>query len=240
MKNAKKYIRKNSTLAELVILSLGIILVFFPNSNMIVSNIGASIIASSIVIFMTDVLIGKESNESVVQWGLEAVYKTRGEMNSSCDEYLKKAKNLDIIAFGLKSWRDSQQTQIETILQSGGTIRIITMKPGCANLKARERDEFEQDDGISHSIEQLIVWAKTQNDKGYKGKIEVRCHDHLPLDFLYLMDNRLFTGPYVYGKGSQQTVSFEYSNTCSAYEYYKDYFNELWNDEAFCQNALKT
>ncbi len=239
MRNVKRYIQKNSTLAEIVIFLIGLVLVSFVKQGGILSNIGSSIIASSIVIFMTDVLIGKESNESVVQWGLEAVYKTRGEMNSNCDEYLKKAKKLDIIAFGLKSWRDSQQAQIDRILQLGGSIRIITMKPGCASLKARERDEFETENGISHSIEQLIEWAKSINNNGFKGKIEVRYHDHLPLDFLFIMDNRVFTGPYEYGKGSQQTLSFEYSNTCSAYEYYKSYFNDLWANEEFCQDALK-
>ena len=238
MRKVEKYIRKNSTLVEIIILLLGIIIVHFSKSNMVITSIGSSMIASSIIVFMTDILIGKDDDDSVIQWGLESVYKTRGEMNSSCDEYLKKAKKIDIIAFGLKSWRDSQQVQIDRILQLGGSIRIITMKPGCDNLKARERDEFESYNGISHSIEQLIEWAKGMNDKGYKGKIEIRYHDHLPLDFLYIMDNRLFTGPYEYGKGSQQTLSFEYSNTCSAYEYYRSYFNELWNDESFCQNAL--
>ena len=120
MKNIKRYIRKNSTLSEVIIMLLGIVLVTCSRDSTILTGIGASVIASAIVVFMTDVFIGNEENENVKRWGLEQVYCTRGGMNSSCDEYLLKAKRIDIIAFGLKSFRDTQQKQIERILDSGG------------------------------------------------------------------------------------------------------------------------
>ena len=237
MKNIKKHIRENSTIAECLILGIGILLVIF--SKTIFREIGVSMIGSAIVVFMTDVFAHRDELESVRQWGLEAVYRTRGEMNGSSDFYFEKAKSVDFIAFGLKSWRDSQQDQIEKMLANGGRIRIITLKPGSEALKARERDENAGNDEISHSIEQLIEWAKRENTKGFKGSIEIKYHDHLPLDFMHMMDNRLFTGPYEYGKGSQQTISFEYNSTGAAYEYYKNYFNKLWDDPEFCVDALK-
>ncbi len=237
MNNLKRRIRDNSTIAEVLILILGVMLIVFNTG--VFREIGVSIVASAIIVFMTDVLIGKEDTESVIQWGLEAVYRTRGEMNSSSDEYLGKAKTVDMIAFGLKSWRDSQQDQIERILAGGGRIRIITMRPGCSAIRAREEDEHVVENSISLSIEQLIDWAKSENKKGLKGKIEVRYHEHLPLDFMHLMDNRLYTGPYEYGKDSQQTISFEYNNKGAAYEYYRNYFNKLWDDAEFCTDALR-
>lgn len=237
MKNIKKHIRNNSTLAEALIFAAGVLLAVFGKT--VLREIGISMIASAIVVFMTDVFTDQDDLESVRQWGLEAVYRTRGEMNGSSDMYFEKAKSVDIIAFGLKSWRDSQQDQIERLLANGGKVRIITMKPGCCAIKARERDEHAGDNSMSHSIEQLIEWAKNENEKGFKGKIEIRYHDHLPLDFMHMMDNRLYTGPYEYGKDSQQTISFEYNNTGTAYEYYKNYFNKLWEDSGFCEDALK-
>ncbi len=237
MKSIKKHIRDNSTIAEALILGIGILLVIF--SKTIFREIGVSMIGSAIVVFMTDVFTHRDELESVKQWGLEAVYRTRGEMNGSSDLYFEKAKSVDMIAFGLKSWRDSQQDQIDKLLANGGKVRIITMKPGCEALRARERDEKAGSDEISHSIEQLIEWAKKENAKGLKGQIEIKYHDHLPLDFMHMMDNRLYTGPYEYGKGSQQTISFEYNTNGVAYEYYKDYFNKLWTDSEFCMDALK-
>ena len=238
MHEFKKIVRKKSSLVEVIILLVGIVFVLCGFKSSVLSGIGASIIASAIVVFMTDVFIGGEESDSARQWGLEAVYKTRGAMNGACDSYLEKAKNVSVIAFGLKSWRDSQQKQIERILDSGGIIRIITMEPGCANLMARETDEHSLENEISHSIEQLIEWGRKENAKGFRGRIEIKHHTHLPLDFMFLMDNRLFTGPYEYGKDSQQSLSFEYNTVGNAYEYYKNYFNELWGDNDFCKDAL--
>ena len=241
MKKLKKYVRNNTTLAEIIIflVGLGIICVGkYLDSNIIIS-IGTSIMASAIIVFMTDVMLGSDESESIKHWGLEEVYVTRGEMNSSCDIYLQKAKSINIIAFGLKSLRDTQQKQIEKILRNGGNIRIITMRPGCSNLQERERDEQLPENGISFSIEQLISWAEKLNSRPYRGKIEIRYHERQPLDFMFMLDNRLFTGPYEYGKDSQQSVSYEYSSTGTAYEYYKNYFNALWSDNEFCTDALK-
>lgn len=241
MDELKKYIRKNRTLAEIIIFLVGIIVLFFGSyfSNMILSNIGTSILASAIMVFMTDALIGNDEEKESKKWGLEKVYQTRGEMNGSCDEYLRKAKSVDAIAFGMKSWRSTQQRSIERILKKGGNIRVITMKPGCENLIQRERDELEPNKNISYSIEKMIEWAKSVNSRGYKGTIEIKFHDHQPQEFVFLMDNRLFTGPYIYGKSSQQTISYEYNSLGDAYDYYKNYFNELWRNQEFCEDALQ-
>ena len=159
-------------------------------------------------------------------------------MNNSCDAYLKSAKSIDIIAFGLRSFRDSQLKAVERILRKNGTIRIITMRPGCDNLVKRESDEHQPEGHISQEIKDLIEWVQKLNSKGHKGKIEIRFHDHQPQNFLFLMNNRMYTGPYVYHKESQQTLSFEYNNFGTAYEYYTNYFNELWNDPDFCSESL--
>jgi len=241
MRKLKRYVRSNTTLAEVIIFLIGAVLILIGKgfSSNIIIGIGTSIMASSIIVFMTDVMIGSDENETVKHWGLEEVHQTRGEMNRNCDLYLRNAKQISVIAFGLKSLRDTQQKQVERLLRNGGSIRIITMRPECANLKEREKDELLPEEGISLSIVQLIDWAKKLNSRKYKGKIEIRYHERQPLDFLFMMDNRLFTGPYEYGKDSQQSLSFEYNNTGKAYEYYRNYFNTLWSDNDFCVNALQ-
>ena len=241
MSAIKKYIRKNTTLVEFIILLIGVILVLagkrFGYSTL--SDIGVSIIAAAVMVFMTDVLVGSSEQDVIRKWGLEGVYRTRGEMNNSCDVYLRSAKSIDIIAFGLRSFRDSQRYNVERILKDGGKVRIITMTPGCENLKMREIDENQPEGHISHEIDDLRKWADELNATNFKGKIEIRYHTHQPQSFLFLMNNRMFTGPYVYKKDSQQTISFEYNNFGTAYEYYSNYFNELWNDASFCSEATE-
>lgn len=232
----KRQFRKPKTIVLFLIMAIGLILILWQGSHRILQGIGVSLLASGIMSIMSIFFINDEDAfRSAKDWGLEHVYSTRGEMNHSCDEYMRHAKSIKIIAFGLRSLRDAPEADILRILSRNGKIKIITMKPGCEALTLREKDERQE---ISGSIEELIAWAKDLNAKGMPGKIEIRYHDHLPLDFMFLMNNRLFTGPYEYGKVSQQTVSFEYSATGAAYEYYEKYFDRLWEDEHFCQDAL--
>lgn len=246
LKGIRRYARKNKALANLIILLIGAIMILLSGSiesknwGNVCMGVGTSFLSSGIIVLITAFLLEEENeNEKLLRrWGIEALYATRGEMNISCDQYLKKAKSIDIIAFGLRSLRDSQSDTIEKMLASGGKIRILTMKPDCENLRQREKDELQEKGSISHTIRQLAEWAKKINESGNKGKIEIRYYDSQPLEFMFLMDNRLFNGPYEYGKGSQQTISFEYNNEGEAYRYYKNYFNNLWKDKKFCSETL--
>ena len=232
----KRQFRKPKTTVIFLILAIGFILILRPDNHRILQGIGVSLLASGIMSIMSIFFINDEDAfRSAKAWGMEHVYSTRGEMNHTCDEYMRHAKSIKVIAFGLRSLRDASEADILRILERNGKIKIITMKPNCEALILREKDERQN---ISGSIEELIAWAKDLNEKNLPGKIEIRYHDHLPLDFMFLMNNRLFTGPYEYGKVSQQTVSFEYSVTGAAYEYYEKYFDRLWADEHFCQDAL--
>lgn len=233
--NIKKYARTSKTLVEFIIALIGLVLILVDSLKLKIgalSGIGTSLLASSIVVFLTDFLLGED--DEISKWGLVKVYSTRGEMNHSCDKFLQRAKRVDAIAFGMRSWRSSQKQAIERILKQGGNIRIITMHPENEYIKAQEKDENATNGEIKNSITSLLKWADALNAKNYPGKVYVRCHMHLPQDFMFLMDNRVFTGPYVYGKPSQQTVSFEYKSTGDAYEYYSRHFEDLWSNSEFC------
>lgn len=244
MNNIKRFVRKNITLVNIIIVMLGILAIFIsvylPNANTqnICMGIGTSFFASGIVVLITTLLTDNtEEEDRLSDWGIEAIYSTRGEMNISCDKYMRKAKRIDIIAFGLRSWRDSQAKTIEKLLKNGCQIRILTMNPDCNNLQQREKDEQQEIGSIKYSIEQLISWAKVLNSRNYAGSIEIKCYDAQPLNFMFLMDNRLFIGPYEYGKGSQQTISYEFNTSGRTYGYYTDYFQSLWNDTNFSKSA---
>lgn len=231
-----KKLRKPHAPVIIMVILLGLVMILLSNDSPLLSGIGISILASGVTSMISYIFLNPEDEyRTAKDWGLEKVWQTRGEMNSSCDEYLNKAKYIKAIGFGFKSLRDSQEAKIIRILKGGGNVQIITMKPDCEALKIRENDEGQD---ISTSIKDLITWANEMNEEAYKGKIEIKYHDHLPSCFVFLMNNRLFTGPYEYGKASQQTLSFEYRITGDAYEYYEKYFYRLWNNEKYCEKAV--
>lgn len=232
-----KKLRGHKLSVSIILAFLGVIMIAFAKDNSVISAIGISILASAITSLVTILFIDDEDEyRAAKEWGLEHVYPTRGEMNAASDHYLRTAKSLKTVAFGMRSLRDAKTEDVKKILERGGTVRILTMDPNCRNLKEREKDE--KHNTIGDSIRDLIKWARALNEGPARGKIEVRMHDHLPLDFMFLMNNRLFTGPYVYGKLSQQTVSFEYNTVGKAYEYYEALFDSLWENKDFCRDAL--
>lgn len=242
MKQFKAFVRKNIVMTNIIIALLGVICIgavlFVENEKIedLLIGIGGSFLSSGIIVFITTLFMDNTENDiNLSYWGIEAIYNTRAEMNTSCDKYSKHAKRIDVIAFGLKSWRDTKNKEIEKLLRNGCKIRILTMDPDCENLRQRERDEAVGEGGISYSIKQLVSWATKLNQKEYEGSIEIRFYDAHPLNFLFLMNNRLFTGPYEYGKGSQQTISYEFNTTGEGYRYYSEYFNDLWNDQEFAK-----
>ena len=161
MDDFKRFIRKNKTLVNIIIALIGVVAIVISvhlettNQQNICMGIGTSLFASGIVVLITSILTDNtEEQDKLLDWGIEAIYSTRGEMNVSCDRYLRKAKKIDIIAFGLRSWRDSQQKLIETLVKNGCQIRILTMDPTCANLKQSEKDDKQEIGSIKHTIEQ--------------------------------------------------------------------------------------
>jgi len=165
---------------------------------------------------------------------LALLYIKTGERERA-HRILTKARKIDIIGFGLRSWRDSKSKEVEALLRKGCEIRILTMDPDSPSLKQRELDEKQEPGSIALTIVQLHEWADKLNAKSKKGKITIKYYDAQPLNFMFLMNTRLFIGPYEYGKGSQQTISYEFNNTGEAHKYYMEYFNGLWNDNEFAK-----
>lgn len=196
-------------------------------------SVGCSLLASGIVILAQAILVeGKELNP-LEDWGLEKIYKTRAEKSNDSDPKLDKAKKqVDVIAFGLKTFRTTHRRKVEKALKNGVEFRILTMNPSADNifLKQREIEENEPEGQIKKSIEDLVKWANTLNSRNYNGKIRIKGYKCMTLDFYWRVDDEIYVGPYWYGIGSQQTITYKFSKNKKGSEIYTEYFEDLWNN----------
>ena len=236
----------NASLINAVIFCIGILSLItafifnFPDLKNILISVGCSLIASSIVSYLTSkYLIRANRIKGIIEyWGLEAIYETRQEMNRSTDiafEILEN--NLDIIAWGLKSFRDAKDKIVRAKVKHGLQIRIIAPDPDSEYVKQRERDEKEVKDQIKQTIEHLAQWIdELKKISPDPANIKIRYYKGLPEDFYFRVDDHIFIGPYLYGISSQQTISYEFTGTSHGFTYYKDYFEKLWTDSDFCKN----
>ena len=234
----------NASLVNAIVFCIGIVCLmaaFFvshPDYRNILLSIGCSLIASSVVSYLTSkYLVRMNRIKNIVEhWGLEAIYETRQKMNQSTDIAFESLENnLDIIAWGLKSFRDAKDKTIREKVKRGLKIRFITHHPDSENVKQREIDEREAPGQIRQTLLHLQKWIEDLQKIAPKPEnIQVKYYDSLPEDFYFRVDDHVFIGPYLYGISSQQTISYEFKSPAQGAMYYIDYFERLWADPNFC------
>lgn len=223
----------------LILVLIGATLIKKQNLSTITISVGASLIASSIVAFLSSIYIHKyrRAKEISEVWGINSMADKRATMNIRIDECMSKAKHhYDLIAFGLKSLRDGNPQGVNELLKRGAEIRIITVDPKVEALNERDEQEGKQAGSTALSIQQLRDWTDDLNSK-YPEKVQIRFANYLPNEFYCRVDDSIFVGPYQYGKESQQDITVEYRNPGKAFKYYEDYFDKLWKDNSYCHTS---
>lgn len=203
-------------------------------------SVGASLVASAVVSYLSSIYMFKRKRAKDItdMLGLISISSNRSKMNVSVEEKLDMAKeHLDIIAFGLKSFRESKRSVISEKIAHGMSVRIITVNPDCELLKQRDIDEKKRIGSTADSIVQLCKWVAELREKGYNN-IEIKFCNTLPTEVYFRVDDYIYTGPYQLGKESQHTITMEFRGHGEGYKYYKEYFDTLWDDSSFCtENA---
>lgn len=232
----KEKVNWKSAATGLVILLIGIGIVIGDavkgwSEKGIFVQIGCSLIASGLIVVLTALLFERKKPDPLKGSGAKRIYMTRSEMNTDCDAAMRESRyQIDVIGFGQKTFRTTETELVKELLDKGVNFRFITMEPDSDFLKERERAEKEPTGQIRNTIEQLVAWAEELNGMGYRGHISVRAYNTMTLEFYWRVDDTLFLGPYWYGRGSQQTISYQYGEG-SVFGAYKEYYEKLWEDE---------
>ena len=239
MNSKKEGINQTSIIIGFAMLCLGTLLAFLDSykfktpQNLLVS-IGCSLIASAIIIIANAIFLERKIINPLDKWGIKAIYNIRADINPEISRKLPHLdKQLDIVAFGLKSLRDTQDDAIDELLHKGVNIRILTMHPESPYVTQREIEEKEAEGQIKSTIEKLIKWAEEKNhDPKHRGHIEIKVYHCITLDFYWRMDKDLYVGPYWYNRGSQQTITYQFTKGQDGFKTYSNYFDKLWSDSS--------
>lgn len=218
-------------LAGIVLILCGVLLKS-GQAETITISVGASLVASSAVAFLSSVYIRRyrHAKEISEQWGLQSITDKRATMNIEINEHMQKvSQNLDYIAFGMTSLRQGAESTVLDCLHRGAELRLLTVDPESPFLSVRDREEKKMEGSTATSIRQLVDWAKRLEEK-YPGKVKLRYNPAIPTEYYCRADRMIYTGPYQYGKESQQTITFAYKGPGLAFDYYTKYYDELWRE----------
>lgn len=248
-----RWIKTEEGKTHLIILLLGIIgillsIVFRENLSITVQDIllsiSSSIVASAVVSFITAGYIARRDKNAEVyeRWGLNSISRTRAVINGEVDVLLDQhVSQVDIIAYGLKSFREAKDNRIKELIKQGTHIRIITVDYDSSLLNIKDKDENKLIGETKESIIQLSEWCKKKNklDEA-KGSIELRYIENLPTEVYFRVDDSCFTGPYEIGRESQQTITFRYTTQKEGGKYYVEYFEQLWLEAQIKENTKQS
>ena len=230
----KKYNLK-SIITGLIVVIVGILLIvadafWWMSGQMVWIGIGCSLIASALVILLNAFLVEIHIVSPLDEWKLKTITSTRAEINCDCENEMKGAKKqIDIIAFGLRSFRTAHtDKEVLNKLNRGTNYRILTMKPDSDFVLYRQIEENNKN--IQDSINELVSWANEINKQSRKGKIVIKGYSAMTLDFYWRVDEVLYIGPYWYGYESQQTITYKYEKGGKGFRTYTAYFDKLWNN----------
>jgi hypothetical protein len=204
--------------------------------------VGCSIIASSIVSYITTLYLSsdKEVRNVIETWGLKNI-GIRSILNVEINKNLEDmCQGMDIVAFGMKSFIDAKGSLLEEkVIKKGCIIRILTMCPDSTFLERRNIEEKNVSGQIKKEIEDMIQWAeRIHKNPSRKGSIEIRSYDGLPQDMYQKIDDYVYIGALHFHKTSQQTITYEYKPKSKGAEYYTKYFSDLWKDDSFSKKIL--
>lgn len=203
----------------------------------VIISIGCSMIASSLVSYFSAryLIRRKQIKDIISSWGLEGIYRTRAEMNVSCNQHLTDMENnLDVIVFGMRSFRDSQGVLIANKVRKNLKVRILTLNPTSIFAKQREKDEGVAEGQLVREIKSLEKWVTELKKIAPDSKnVQIKFYDTTPQHSYLRQDGYVYIGPHLFGLTSQQTISYEFRENSQGYNYYSEYFLKLWEDEDF-------
>jgi hypothetical protein len=249
-------IMKRKEIVQLVILLIGIILILLaivlqPESdsgnvtisiNTILLSIGCSILAVVIINFFEYhiTLPERKTYQYINDWKLVSIFETRAKMNEETNRLLETVSELDIAAFGCKGLLNFKGELIKKRMGNGLKVRFLIPKNDTAYIAQREKDEDATEGDIKESLDNLILWVKqTKKELNLPlGNVVIKEYECLPIESIMRIDNFLFTGPFMIKKMSQLTMAYQYKKGGKGYDYYKKYFDNIWNDEAITREII--
>ncbi len=244
-KKLKRLIRKNKYLAYVLLGVVGVGLILYAlyvreesRWYAVTMGIGTGIVATVVgflilLLLLPDENANEEKIKELEKWGIEKIYSER--KNIKIAQKNIPTENLDFIAFGLSHFvKANQIDKIVTRVRNGLRIRILVPLPSARAVK--EQQQIENNEGITHDIQNLIRWVRDIEERlkevKKRGNIEIRFYDNNPLEFYCRADGKVYAGPYLPGGNSGQVITYEYSRYSKGGNYYANIFENIWQGEA--------
>lgn len=226
-------------LLNAVVFLIGILLT--KNANAITSSVGTSVVATGICgwllflwVMVTDASLGKYREYK--KMGILSLFSERSvAIKPEYDSRIEKAKKrIDIIGFGLKSFREDYSQRFEALAANVDEIRILLIDPEFPERRMsfadqRDREERENPGKIKEDVRIFI--ESTNILRTRYSNFRVRLYRSLPSINYFRIDNEAFWGPYLVGMPSRKMPTAIISKSSPLFDVLEEHFENIWSSD---------
>ena len=239
-------------LVHLVIVLFGVILISTPDLQKIfgvtlTAGIGGSLVATGfagliIYVYISFADITRRRLEIFTRAGLSDIFNVRStRIKTQYDDRLVKAKEIDIIGFGLSHLRQDYRDDFEH-WSNKFKVRILVLDPVFPSAELsyagqRDKEEKNAPSQISNDVIQFIESVKN-NKNINRDNFKVRKMKALPSINVFRIDDEMFFGPYLISKQSRNMPTFLVRRGGFLFEVFKSHFETIWSSDEFSEDAL--
>ena len=149
------------------------------------------------------------------------------------DKRLKKAKTIDIVAYGLGSFYEDYSKDFAR-LSKQARVRIVAVDPdapaasqGFSFADARDIEEGQSPGRTRGDVERLVRTIRESEDID-KERLQVRLMSSIPSVNIMRIDDEIFWGPYLLAEQSRNTFTMVVQRSGFLFESLNRHFEQLW------------
>lgn len=231
--------------SHVVILVVGIFLTVvsrqFDHPDILL-GIGGSLIASGIageVLFLY-VYVSQDMKDRldlIAAAGLRRIFPTRSiSIREEYHSRLRGAKEVDILGFGLASFREDYGSKFEE-LSTHTSFRILLLDPDFPSIEInlaslRDKEEGNNDGEIKRDVEAFATTIRRSTNLN-RSKFQVKLLRALPSINIFRVDDDLFWGPYLIASQSRNMPTLLVRKGGFLYDSIRGHFDHLWENDQF-------
>lgn len=232
-------------LAHFIIFVVGVVFINLDGEyKAVFDSIGTSLAAAAItgLVIFTYIKYADDLRVNVqmlVTLGLHQAFDMRGLKNTN--EYksrLEKAsKNIDILGYGLGTFREEHQADFST-WKNKCKVRVLLIDPDFPTSENSLCDQRDVEEGklqgvLRQEVARFIESTQSIVGVGQNGSFSLRYFKCIPSITICRIDDEILWGPYFVNHLSRDTPMFIVKKGGVLYEQILGQFESIWDDNEF-------
>jgi hypothetical protein len=231
-------------LVNVIVILVGTILAVVKVQE--IGEVGVSLIASGIVAlfyFLYPKGDAEQMLHEITKNGLAKTYVGRSLPDEYSSLIERAKKKIDILGFGLNSFREDNGELIPKKCLEGVEVRFLVIDPESEvfKMKSQEEDEnrvFWQKEPHKKLVQYVTETNNLIESSGKGKKIQMKYYRATPSTMIFRIDDTMFVGPYLYKRCNRNVCTFRLEKG-ELFNQFEEHFEKVWADPKVSRDPFK-